>query len=70
MCQPGRGGQAEGRVLAQSALVYSVSDRGRSGGSRQITVIVEPRSHPTIVQYASSGEIAVAELPGSELTWR
>lgn len=62
---PGRGSQAESRVLAQSALVFSVGDKGRSGGSGQITVIVETQVSPVILQYASSGEVAVAELPGA-----
>jgi hypothetical protein len=62
---PGRGGEAESRVLAQSALVFSVGDKSRSGGSGQITVIVETQVSPVILQYASSGEVAVAELPGA-----
>jgi hypothetical protein len=64
---PGRGGdEAESRVLAQSALVFSVGgEKSRSGGSGQITVIVETQVSPVILQHASVGEVAVAELPGA-----
>ncbi len=63
---PGRGSQAESRVLAQSALVFSVGgEKGRTGGGGQITVIVETQVSPVILQHASSGEVAVAELPGA-----
>lgn len=61
---PARTEQAESRVLAQSALVQSVGDSGRTGGSLLITVVVDAAAAKTIVQYASSGEIAVADLPG------
>ncbi|WP_219463132.1 hypothetical protein [Nonomuraea rhizosphaerae] len=62
---PGRTTQTESRVLAQSALVQSVGDGGRAGGSLQITVIVDAAASPAILQYASAGEVAVAELPGA-----
>ncbi|MEV0591857.1 hypothetical protein [Nonomuraea cavernae] len=62
---PGRSSQTESRVLAQSALVVSVGAPGRTGGSGQITVIVDSTASPEILRYASSGEIAVAVLPGA-----
>lgn len=56
---PGRGGQERSRVLAQSALVHNVGQKGL------VTVIVDTTVSPEVVAYASSGEIAVAELPGA-----
>jgi hypothetical protein len=61
---PARGSENDSRVLAQNALVHSVGERGRSGGG-QITVIVGTDVSPVVLRYASSGEIAVAELPGA-----
>jgi hypothetical protein len=55
---PARGSETASRVLAQSALVHSVGDKGA------ITVIVESQVSPVIVQHASGGEVAVAKLPG------
>ncbi|MBB6350677.1 hypothetical protein ACWGH8_11660 [Nonomuraea muscovyensis] len=62
---PARTSQAESRVLAQSALVFSVGEAGRTGGNGLITVIVDSSVSPEVLRYASSGEIAVAELPGA-----
>lgn len=62
---PVRTSQAESRVLAQSALVFSVGESSRAGGSGLITVIVDSSVSPEVLRYASSGEIAVAELPGA-----
>lgn len=64
---PGRGGgaNAQSRVLAESALVHQVGTPGRTGSSGLVTVIVDSSVSPTIVAYASSGEIALAELPGA-----
>ncbi|MFI7441219.1 hypothetical protein [Nonomuraea indica] len=62
---PARTSQAESRVLAQSALVFSVGESSRAGGSGLITVIVDSSVSPEVLRYASSGEIAVAELPGA-----
>ncbi|MFG1703433.1 hypothetical protein ACFLIM_09575 [Nonomuraea sp. M3C6] len=62
---PSRTGQGETRVLASSALVFTVGDRSRTGNSGQITVVVDSSAAPEIVAFASSGEIAVAELPGA-----
>ncbi|WP_049574634.1 hypothetical protein [Nonomuraea sp. SBT364] len=53
------GDEGEGRVLAQSALVHGVGEKGG------VTVIVEAQVSPVVLQYASSGQIAVAELPGA-----
>ncbi|MER7501197.1 hypothetical protein AB0L05_14905 [Nonomuraea pusilla] len=61
---PSRSAQGESRVLAESALVFSVNQSARTGTSAQITVIVDSSASPEIVAFASSGEIAVAELPG------
>ncbi|MFI7127451.1 hypothetical protein ACIBQ1_17270 [Nonomuraea sp. NPDC050153] len=62
---PSRSGQGQTRVLAESALVFSAGDKSRTGNSGQITVIVDSSASPEIVAFASSGEIAVAELPGA-----
>ncbi|RBQ17166.1 hypothetical protein DP939_27225 [Spongiactinospora rosea] len=62
---PGRAGDAEPEVLAQSALVDSVGAAGRSGSSGQVTVIVNSELSPTVAGYATIGEIAIAELPGA-----
>ncbi|TDE59965.1 hypothetical protein E1295_01570 [Nonomuraea mesophila] len=62
---PSRAAQGESRVLAASALVFSVGDKSRTGNSGQITVVVDSSASPEIVAFASSGEIAVAELPGA-----
>lgn len=62
---PARTSQADSRVLAQSALVFSVGESSRAGGSGLITVIVDSSVSPEVLRYASSGEIAVAELPGA-----
>ncbi|MEO3793985.1 SAF domain-containing protein [Nonomuraea sp. B10E15] len=62
---PSRASQGESRVLAASALVFSVGDKSRTGNSGQITVVVDSSASPEIVAFASGGEIAVAELPGA-----
>ncbi|WP_345557625.1 hypothetical protein [Nonomuraea rosea] len=62
---PSRSSQGQSRVLAESALVFAVGDRSRTGNSGQMTVIVDSSASPEIVAFASSGEVAVAELPGA-----
>ncbi|MCG5218294.1 hypothetical protein [Streptosporangium sp. KLBMP 9127] len=62
---PERSAEGETRVLAESALVDSVGTPGRSGSSGLVTVIVSSTASPDIAAYASSGEIALAELPGA-----
>ncbi|MER6943385.1 hypothetical protein ABT294_05110 [Nonomuraea sp. NPDC000554] len=62
---PGRSSQEKSEVLAESALVFDVGEPGRTGGSGVITVIVDSTVSPEIAGFASSGEIAVAELPGA-----
>ncbi|MDR8408550.1 hypothetical protein MTP10_07355 [Nonomuraea sp. 3-1Str] len=62
---PARTSQTESQVLAEKALVFSVGAPGRTGGTGLITVIVDATASPEILRYASSGEIAVAELPGA-----
>ncbi|MBF8193429.1 hypothetical protein ITP53_48710 [Nonomuraea sp. K274] len=62
---PSRSSQAQSRVLAASALVFATGDRSRNGNSGQITVVVDSAAAPEIMVFASSGEIAVAELPGA-----
>ncbi|MFI6320551.1 hypothetical protein ACIBG8_23655 [Nonomuraea sp. NPDC050556] len=61
---PGRT-QTQARVLAQSALVHSVGEPGRTGLAGLVTVIVDSSVSPEILGYASAGEIAIAELPGA-----
>ncbi|MEU4571937.1 hypothetical protein ACBI99_12170 [Nonomuraea sp. ATR24] len=53
------GDEGEARVLAQNALVQNVGEKGG------VTVIVETGVSPAVLQYASTGQIAVAELPGA-----
>ncbi|MFB4266412.1 hypothetical protein [Nonomuraea sp. GTA35] len=62
---PSRASEGESRVLAANALVFAVGDRSRTGNSGQITVVVEAPAAPEIVAAASSGQVAVAELPGA-----
>ncbi|GII90942.1 hypothetical protein [Sinosporangium siamense] len=64
---PGRGGDAaeQPKVLAQSALVQSTGNEDREGNSGVVNVIVDTSVSPAVSQYASSGEIALAELPGA-----
>ncbi|MEO3873659.1 hypothetical protein ABGB18_33025 [Nonomuraea sp. B12E4] len=63
---PSRSSQGETRVLAPSALVFDAGSNGsRQGNSGQITIVVDSASAPEIVAFASSGEVAVAELPGA-----
>ncbi|SEG99424.1 hypothetical protein SAMN05444920_11331 [Nonomuraea solani] len=62
---PSRTSQGESRVLAAGALVFAVGDRSRTGNSGQLTVVVDSGAAREIVMYASSGEIAVAELTGT-----
>ncbi|GAA2818408.1 hypothetical protein [Nonomuraea rubra] len=62
---PSRASEGESRVLAANALVFSAGDRSRTGNSGQITVVVEAPAAPEIVAAASSGQVAVAELPGA-----
>ncbi|GAA2210595.1 hypothetical protein GCM10009850_060540 [Nonomuraea monospora] len=62
---PSRSSEGESRVLAASALVFAVGDKSRTGNSGQITVVVEAPAAPEVVAAASSGQIAVAELPGA-----
>ncbi|WP_327087481.1 hypothetical protein OIE66_34915 [Nonomuraea sp. NBC_01738] len=53
------GQRSSSRVLAPSALVFEVGEKGL------VTVIVDTSVSPEVLGYASSGEIAVAELPGA-----
>ncbi|WP_214408776.1 hypothetical protein [Sphaerisporangium fuscum] len=62
----GHGASAEGKVLAPSALVQSVGGGdGDGGGSGQVSIVVDATVSPTIATYASSGEIALGQLPGA-----
>ncbi|MCK2221281.1 hypothetical protein MF672_046885 [Actinomadura sp. ATCC 31491] len=62
---PSRTSQGQTRVLAPDALVFAAGDKSRSGNSGQLTVVVDSSAAPEIVGFASTGEIAVAELPGA-----
>ncbi|MGP3955556.1 hypothetical protein ACTWPT_06125 [Nonomuraea sp. 3N208] len=62
---PSRSSQGQTRVLASSALVFAAGDKSRSGNSGQITVVVDSAAAAEIAAFASTGEIAVAELPGA-----
>ncbi|WP_329090317.1 MULTISPECIES: hypothetical protein [unclassified Streptosporangium] len=61
----GAGTDRENRVLAQSALVHQIGTPGRTGANGLVTIIVDSTISPEIVAYASTGEIALAELPGA-----
>jgi hypothetical protein len=61
---PGGDAAAETEVLAAGALVDSVGAPGRSGSTGLVTVIVSTSVSPAVAGHASSGEIALAELPG------
>jgi hypothetical protein len=64
---PAGGGGAvgqEGRLLAESALVDSVG-LSRNRAEDEVTVIVDSNIAPAIATYASSGQIAITELPGA-----
>ncbi|GLW96135.1 hypothetical protein [Microtetraspora sp. NBRC 16547] len=57
-------GSAQQRVLAPNARVHSVGAPGRSG-SGLVSVVVDASISPAVAAYASSGEIALAVLPGA-----
>ncbi|MBO3745159.1 hypothetical protein J5X84_03695 [Streptosporangiaceae bacterium NEAU-GS5] len=60
----GRGtGAVQQRVLASSARVHSVGSPDRPG-SGLVTIVVDAALSPTIAAYASTGEVALAILPG------
>ncbi len=67
---PAREG-ATSRVLVDRAVVHTGTSgadadgagAGGNGAPGQVTVIVDASVSPTVAQYASSGEIALAELP-------
>ncbi|MEW9527018.1 hypothetical protein [Microbispora sp. NPDC049125] len=60
----GKGSSAQQqRVLASAARVESVGLPGRTG-SGQVTILADTSIAPTIALYASSGEVALIELPG------
>ncbi|GHE33817.1 hypothetical protein GCM10017673_40840 [Streptosporangium violaceochromogenes] len=63
---PGRGGgAAESRTLAPSALVHWVGVSSRNTSTGQVAIVVDATLSPAIAAYSSSGEIALAELPGA-----
>ncbi|GAA3139063.1 hypothetical protein [Nonomuraea roseoviolacea] len=56
--------QGEADLLSPSALVDSVSTPRMSGSTVMATVIVDSAIAPEVAAYASSGEIAIVDLPG------
>lgn len=63
---PGRGGDTpQSRTLAGSALVHRIGAPGRNGSTGQVAIIVDATLSPTIAAYSSTGEIALAVLPGA-----
>ncbi|MEO3810775.1 hypothetical protein ABGB17_17375 [Sphaerisporangium sp. B11E5] len=63
---PLQGGSAgRYRVLAPSALIDGVEKPVTGGSPGLISVIVDSTVSPAVAAYASSGEIALAELPAS-----
>jgi hypothetical protein len=61
---PARGDGA-GRVLVQNALVHSLGAPGRSGSGGLVSIIVDAADSPVVALHSSSGEIALAVLPGA-----
>ncbi|TDD43406.1 hypothetical protein E1286_29005 [Nonomuraea terrae] len=57
---PTRSGQGESRVLASDALVHTTGE-----DSGRLTIVVDAAAAPEIVAFASTGEIAVAEVTGA-----
>lgn len=57
-------GTAQQRVLASGARIHNVGSPGRTG-SGLVSVIVDSAISPTVAASASSGEIALAVLPGA-----
>lgn len=57
-------GENESRVLVQNALVHTIGGSGRSGGGL-VSIIVDTTDSPTVARHSSSGEIALAVLPGA-----
>ncbi|MER7207087.1 hypothetical protein [Streptosporangium sp. NPDC000239] len=63
---PGRGGDGtQSRVLAQSALVHRMTATSRGTPAGPLAIVVDVKDAPLISTYASSGEVAVVELPGA-----
>lgn len=60
-----RGGNATGRVLVQRALVHGIGAPGRSGSGGLVSIIVDAADSPVVALHSSSGEIALAVLPGA-----
>lgn len=54
-----------GRVLVPNALVHTIGAAGRNGSSGLVSIIVDAAESPTVALYSSSGEIALAVLPGA-----
>jgi len=57
-------GEGASRVLVQNALVHTIGEPGRGGGGL-VSIIVDTADSPTVAQHSSSGEIALAVLPGA-----
>lgn len=62
---PADRGDAPGRVLVRNALVHEVGEPGRSGSGGPVSIVVDAAVAPTVARHASSGEIALAALPGA-----
>ncbi|MFI6320567.1 hypothetical protein ACIBG8_23735 [Nonomuraea sp. NPDC050556] len=63
---PGQDGEVTGgKVLAERAVVNSVSNGGSTGsGTLMVDIVIDKGSAATISAYASAGRIALAYLPG------
>lgn len=57
-------GAQQAELLAPSALVDSVDATSMNSATARVTVIVDSDIAPTVAAHASSGEIAIVELPG------
>jgi hypothetical protein len=57
-------GEGASRVLVQNALVHTIGAPGRAGGGL-VSIIVDTADSPTVALHSSSGEIALAVLPGA-----
>ncbi len=57
--------EGSGRVLVQNALVHTIGGAGRNGSGGLVSIIVDTADAPAVALYSSSGEVALAVLPGA-----
>ncbi|MEV5414488.1 hypothetical protein AB0K60_37345 [Thermopolyspora sp. NPDC052614] len=62
---PARAAEGAARVLVQNALVHTIGPAGRSGSGGLVSIIVDTAEAPEVALHSSSGEVALAVLPGA-----